>query len=126
MERNFRKQTAVLSQESSQKELGGRADIAESEFALFTCGRPPDARQRFIPALQEQTAFAKQGGPRRGQPHIMPGALQDRSVELSLDLLNRPGQCRLSHTEAAGRPRIAQFLRNRLEVAQVTQVHSNR
>ena len=51
---------SIFAEQATKKGLRRRADVAETEFTLFSSRRAPDTSQRLFEVLQQQRRFAQQ------------------------------------------------------------------
>ena len=117
---------SILAQETSKKGLGRRPDITQAQLAFFAGGSAANAPHGFLPLFQQERAFPKEHGPRRGETDVMAGAFEHGGPEGAFQLLDGAAQGGLSDAKAPGSAGVAQVLRDGLEVSEVAQFHVRR
>jgi hypothetical protein len=125
MNRNERITFSIIVEQASQKWLRRWANVAQTKFSLFACGRAVDAPGCLIQVLQQHGNLAEQHGPGRCDANMMTRALEHFGTEGMFQLLDRAAQGRLGDVQAFRRPRETQFFRDGLKIAKLAQFHAS-
>jgi len=115
---------AILSEQSTEEWLRGRADVTETKFAFLTGSGAPDAANRFLPMLQQQFRFTHKHLAGGRQAHLMPRPLEDTRTQRRFQLFDGATQGRLRNMQPPGGPREAQVLGDGLKISEMPQFHS--
>ena len=114
---------AIFEEEGAEEGSSGRADVAETEFAVFAGGGAADAAEGFFESIEEEAGFFKEGGACGGEADAAAVAVHEAAAEFEFKFLDGAAKGGLGDAEFAGRFREAEFLGDGLEVAEVAEVH---
>jgi hypothetical protein len=116
---------AVIAEKRAEEWLGGRADVTEAKFTLLAGGGAADATGDVIDLVQKEANLVEQNRSRWGQAHHVAGSLQDFGAQGAFKLLDGTAKGWLGDMETLGCFGETEFLSDRLEVAQMPQVHNS-
>lgn len=117
---------AVFGEDPPEERAGGRADIAEPEFAFFAGGGAPDAAEGLFETFEKDAGFLEKHGAGGGEAGGPPVAVDEADAEVGLKLLDGAAQGGLGDAEASGGAGETEVFGDGLEIAQVAEIHGGR